>query len=96
MKPALRPAHCPACEHVGAIPAGAPMSARLRCTACGTIATVRQSVGERPAGFHHGPSKQGARDAAISEVLSRYPRELDSDRLDDLWVVPRAGEAGNP
>lgn len=82
---AHRPATCPACGHVGAVPRDAPGSARIRCTACGTSALIRQCVGPRPTRFHRS-FEHRAKAAAAADVLNRYAGavELD-DPLDDLF-----------
>jgi hypothetical protein len=80
-----RQATCAQCGHVGAVPRDAPGSARIRCTACGTIQLIRQSVGPRPTRFHRRNSAQRARDAAVADVLARYGGAELNDPLADLF-----------
>jgi len=85
-------ATCPACRHVGAVPRNAPGKTRLRCTACHTVALIRQCVGPRPTPFRHRSSDRRPKDAAVADVLSRYGGTGDlNDSVDDLF---RAGDGG--
>jgi hypothetical protein len=81
----LRVARCPACGHKGGVPRDAPVTAKLRCVACGTSALVRQCVGPRPAVFRHRSSAQRATDAAAADVLERYGNSALNDPVDDLF-----------
>lgn len=84
-----RAARCPACAHQGSVPCDAPMTAKLRCVACGATALVRQCIGVRPARYHHRQPEHRAKDAAAADVLKRYGSPELNDPLDDLWRDPK-------
>ena len=90
-----RPATCPQCGHVGAVPRTAPGSARIRCTACGTSALIRQCVGPRPTRFHHRSAGKRARSAAALDAIDRYVGHGElNDRVDDLFLCAPAAAPG--
>lgn len=82
---ARRALRCPACAHQGSVPSDVPMTAKLRCVACGTTALVRQCIGARQARYHHRRPEHRAKDAAAADVLARYGSADLDDPLDDLF-----------
>jgi hypothetical protein len=87
MKPNHRVATCRVCGHVGLVDRSIPTSARLQCLSCGTLARVRQVVGDRPSRFHF-PRRSHQEDRAnrAREVIDRLDPGQLNDRLDDLWT----------
>jgi hypothetical protein len=84
MKPNIRPARCPFCEHTGAVPRDLPTTQLVRCSACGARLLVQNIIGPDPCRPKVLSRERQAKNAAAKEVLERYRTPLN-DSLEDLW-----------
>lgn len=82
----LREARCPQCAHAGMISRSLPMSKKLKCRSCGTVAEIRCCIGGRPARFHDRTTKKQTRDAIARGIIERFGSPSLDDPVADLWI----------